>query len=533
MNTLDCPEDIMPLLVDEWESRRAEAARSATYQPNIGQVIYIDLTAPTNQSGNSYLEPRNTLVGFYLTSGATTFLFCGGREHNIEYATAFTNGANFSIATTSGKADILIGSYDPRTGERVWDERRVATLVSSETLTTPAQPHAGRPIIYINQSGAKGKAIVSGIRMRNPRSATSSYDAVHIVGTDSSSTIIMEHVYAADFPEAALDPVGGAVYAKVFSVDGSGNPNITMRFLRVGNIWADGIWISRGATGGVIRIEWCDLRLNGEKQSIAGPDCIQLQRAAGTTNFGQVMIENNLMHNPRNEKQIIFVNDSNGISGHSLTLRGNIMIGVDSTVTPISGSTPSGQPTVYVPQYGLNLEMDNVTIEGNFIMGTLMPIKAKNACRVRGNVILRICAGVVVPGTNWQTGIQILGTGVVVDRNTVVAIGTSGGSALYVGSGSAGFARNNVIVGSWGVGIQYQTPPSASLSVSGTVLQITESKAAVRLILDAFGRPVRGGSVATAAAVLDDGPTIDFLGSFQAIPAPALVGAMQCYAPDL
>lgn len=119
-----------------WERRVAALKPGNTYQANIGTVVYIDPTSPTNGAG-TLSSPRNNLPAF---ADNQTLLLKSGTVH-----------PPIGMGT---RTNWLLGTYNPTTGAREFEPDRLAII-------------DGAGGIAVNMSGAQVNTWVSGVKVRN------------------------------------------------------------------------------------------------------------------------------------------------------------------------------------------------------------------------------------------------------------------------------------------------------------------------------------------------------------------------------
>ena len=399
------------LMRKAWERRVFELRPFALAQPNMTNVVYVDPSATTNGSG-TFASPRNTLPA---TANNQTIL--------LKECTTYTGGISVGSIT-----NYLIGTYDLKTGRRVFDRTRIATI--------DAQGGTG-----LTLSGASINSWASGIRFIN-------FTFAVVKGQNSSATgggiefCVAENAARGVMSTCFQSLTGGSV----------------IRFNVVNRVSGDGCWYGQNTNTGSlgVQIYGNDIRI-GQDDSYDGPDCVQLSSNNGEA-VGAYVVHTNWMENTRNRKQIVIATYNNTLTAtDSFTCYGNVCIGCDTSLPKIGANS----------QNGIYSEIPNSQIYSNYIENSRYPIVVTNStnptfvngAQIWGNLVYINMAGLLRAGIEATSS---AGSGVItrITNNTIIGVacgGTEQSAGVLPAITSLGPAdiRNNVIVGTfWGRTIQ-------------------------------------------------------------------------------
>jgi hypothetical protein len=388
-----------------WERRVAELKPMALFQPNLGSVVYVDPSSATNGAG-TFASPRNVVPGY--SSNQTVLLKEG---------TTYT-----SFSGPGGVTNWLLGTYDKRTGNRVFDPARLATI--------DANGGTG-----CNISGASVNAWISGIRVINfltglqkGQNASASGGGIEFCFAEDAVSGVMVTCFQSF--------VGGSV----------------MRFNRVERVSGDGLWYGQNTNTGTtgVQIYGNDIRM-GDDDTYDGPDGIQLSSNNGEA-VGAYVVHSNWIENTRNRKQCIIATYNNTLTAaDSFDCYANFVFGADTSL-PLIGS--NAQNAIYS-------EIPNTRIYGNYVENSRYPIVVYNTSNptfingaiVYGNLVYINMTGLLYAGIEASS---TAASGVLthIVNNTIIGAACGGGyqaSSVLPAITSVGPAdiRNNAIVGTF------------------------------------------------------------------------------------
>lgn len=393
------------LLRRAWERRVAELRPAALVVANLGTVVYVDPSSSTNGSG-SFSSPRNTLPA--LTSNQTILL-----KEKTTYVGSIGVG---------GLTNWLLGTYDAKTGRRVIDKARLATV--------DAQGGYG-----VNISGASVNNWVSGIRVIN-------FTFGVVKGQNASASgggiefCLTENAVAGVMCTCFQSLTGGSI----------------IRFNTVNRCSGDGVWYGQNTNSAALGVQVYgnDIRL-GYDDSYDGPDGIQLSSNNGEA-VGQYLIHSNWVENTRNRKQVIIATYNNTLtSTDSMEVYGNFCFGGDTSLPQIGSN----------PQNGIYSEIPNTRVWANYVENSRYPIVVTNTsnpsfvngAQVFGNLIVVNMVGKLRAAIEANS---VAGSGVLarICNNTIIGIACGGaeltnGVLPAISSLGPADIRNNAIVGTF------------------------------------------------------------------------------------
>jgi hypothetical protein len=431
-------------------------------------VVYVDPTALVNGAG-TFSSPRNVVPGY--ANNQTVLLKEG---------TTYT-----SIPGPGSVTNWLLGTYDAKTGNRVFDPARIATI--------NANGGTG-----INVSGASVNAWVSGIRVVNFVTGIQKGQNASASGGGIEFCV-------------AEDPVEGVMVTCIQSFVGGS----VLRFNTINRVSGDGIWFGQNTNTSVkgVQIYGNDVRL-GYDDSYDGPDGVQLSSNNGES-VGAYVVHSNWVENTRNRKQCIIATYNNTLtSTDSFDCYANVVIGADTSL-PVIGSNA---------QNGIYSEIPNSSIYFNYVENSRYPIVVYNTAHptfvngmvIYGNLVYINMAGLLYAAIE---GSSSAGSGVLahIVNNTVIGVACGGpvqggGTLPAITSLGPADIRNNCILGTfWNRTIQVNASNAGAGNLieqgnafdSGATSFVFDSGAGARAAsltdwvgaqnwLDEFYRPIPG-----------------------------------------
>lgn len=408
------------LMRKAWERRVAELRPFALAQPNMTNVVYVDPSSPTNGAG-TFASPRNIMPGY--ANNQTILLKEGTTISNVLGVANITNW--------------LLGTYDSKTGRRVFDKSRLATI-------------DGLRGTCLSISGASVNNWVSGIRVIN-------FQLGIIKGQNAAASgggiefCVAENAVAGVMSTCFQSLTGGSV----------------IRFNTVNRVSGDGCWYGQNTNTSVlgVQIYGNDVRL-GYDDSYDGPDCIQLSSNNGEA-AGAYVVHTNWLENTRNRKQIIIATYNNTLTAtDSFTCYGNVCIGADTILPRLGGNS----------QNGIYSEIPNTQIYSNYVENSRYPIVVVNASnptyvngsQIWGNLVYINMRGLLRAAIEASSA---AGSGVItrITNNTIIGVACGGteqtaGTLPAITSLGPADIRNNAIVGTfWGRTIQINAANAGGL----------------------------------------------------------------------
>lgn len=448
----------MALLREYWKGGVSLLGPTQTFVPTIGSVVYIDPTGSAG-TGASIADTRNTFPALVAN---TTYL--------VRERTTVTSTANLTGITVG---DVLLGTYDERTGARIFDKRRLATI-NGQTFFRAS----------VRWQGLSGNFTLSGIRVTGGTNAVGGATGFECITAPSTSTVTIEH--------SVLEGIGAYLlsggYLANYAIAISG-PRLVVRFSRI-IFPGDPISFSATPAGPGMEVYGNELVI---QPSIAasGPDLIEMSRS-GSNLFGRVAVYNNWMENNGNSKQGIYSSGGTPQASDSIYFAGNFVFGVDTLAN--QALPPDGQSHIAY----------NVDFPGNAVVVSNWFDEWAGWAAVGNNSVLMNNAGYKSHSGPFYVG---FGT-----RSGATAARVANNTAFYAGEkafaateaafeivGSNHTVKNNAVVGAW--------PRGMRITATGTTESYNKFSGPLALVTNSSNEPIPLG---VGTSIVED-PMLDRL----------------------